>query len=234
MSKEELIQEATDINSSFVNDIYAKLTDFSENFNEFTSKYDKVYSELQKCKSFNSHPLTSIIQLERNAVTNFQYSRRETIELIPVPAEIHENVLEESTCKALSITEVNVVPKDLHACYRMKRSEKVMVKLKSRKQKQSLMYKRKNLGTKSQKLKNLKFPGRLFASESMSNENQQLAYKCPQLKSARKIHSTWFFNSVVNIKLTEHRRIHKIFHNTDIGNLLEIDNLEEYINNASF
>ena len=234
MSKEELIQELTDINSSFVNDINAKLTDLSERFNEFTSKYDKVYSELQQCKSFNSHLLTRIIQLERNVVTNSQYNRRETIELNPVPAEIHEDVLEESICKALSLTGFNVVPEDLHACHRMKRSDRVIVKFKCRKQKQSLIYKRKNFGTKSQELANLKFLGRLFVSESMPNENQQLAYKCRQLKSARKIHSTWFFNNAVNIKLTEHGRIHKIFHVTDIENLLEIDNLEEYDNNASF
>ena len=87
MSKEELIQESTNINSSFANDINAKLTDLSDRFNEFTSKYDKVYSEFQQCKSYNSHLLTRIIQLERNAVTNSQYSRRETIELTPVPAE---------------------------------------------------------------------------------------------------------------------------------------------------
>ena len=68
----------------------------------------------------------------------------------------------------------------------------------------------------------------------MSHENQQLAYKCRELKSARKIHSNWFLNNVVNIKLTKHGRIHKIFHVTDIENILEIDNLEEYINNASF
>ena len=116
----------------------------------------------------------------------------------------------------------------------MKSLDRVIVKFKCRKQKQSLMYKRKNLGTKSQELTNLKFSGRLFVSESMSHENQQLAYKCRQLKSARKIHSTWFFNNVINIKLKEHGRIHKIFHVTDIENLLEIDNLEEYINNASF
>ena len=75
MSKEELMQELTNINSSFVNDINAKLTDLSDRFNEFTSKYNKVYSELQQCKSFNSHLLGRIIQLERNAVTNSQYSR---------------------------------------------------------------------------------------------------------------------------------------------------------------
>ena len=63
MSKEELIQELTNINSSFVNDINAKVSDLSDRFNEFTSKYDKVYSELQQCKSYNSHLLTRIIQL---------------------------------------------------------------------------------------------------------------------------------------------------------------------------
>ena len=124
-----------------------------------STAYDKVYSELQQCKSFNSHLLTRIIQLERNAVTNSQYSRRETTELNPLPAEIHEDVLEESICKAQSLTGVNVVPEDLHACHRMKRSDRVIVKFKCRKQKQSLIYKRKNLGTKSQELTNLKFGG---------------------------------------------------------------------------
>ena len=45
---------------------------------------------------------------------------------------------------------------------------------------------------------------------------------------------TWFFNNVINVKLTEHGRIHKIFHVTDIENLWKTDNLEEYNNNASF
>ena len=66
----------------------------------------------------------------------------------------------------------------------------------------------------------------------MSHENQQLAYKCRQLKSAQKIHSTWFFNNVVNLTLTEHGRIHKMFHVIHIENLLEI--LEDYNNNISF
>ena len=62
----------------------------------------------------------------------------------------------------------------------------------------------------------------------MYYKNQQLAYKWRQLKGAQKIHSTRF------LKLTEHGRIYKIFRVTDIENLLEIDNLEEYINNVSF
>ena len=74
------------------------------------------------------------IQLERNAVAHFQYSRRETIELNTVTADITEDVLEENVCKALPLTGVNVVPNDLHACHRMKRSDKVIVKFKCCKQ----------------------------------------------------------------------------------------------------
>ena len=35
MSKEELIQESTNINSSFVNDMNEKPSDLSDRFNEF-------------------------------------------------------------------------------------------------------------------------------------------------------------------------------------------------------
>ena len=118
----------------------------------------------------------------RNTVTNSQYSRREATELNPVPEEINEDVLEDIICRALSLTGVNVIPEDLQSCHRMKRSDRVIVKLKCRKQKKSLIYKRKNLGIKSLELTNLKFSGRLFVSESMSHENQQLAYECRQLK----------------------------------------------------
>ena len=110
----------------------------------------------------NFHLLTRIIQLEPNAVNNLQYTRRETVELNPVPADVTEDVLEENISKALSLTGVNVKPNDLHACHRMKRSDRVIVKLKWHMQKNSVICKRKSLGNKSQELTNLKFSGRFF------------------------------------------------------------------------
>ena len=149
-------------------------------------------------------------------------------------AEIHDNVLEARVCKALSLTGINVVSEELHTCHRMKRSGRVIIKFKYRKQKHSVMYKRKNLGTKPQELSNIMFLGRLFVSESMPYKNQELVYKCQQPKSVRNIHSTWFFNNAVNVKLTERGKIQKIFYVTDIKDLLEKEKWEEYINNASF
>ena len=58
MSKEELIQELTNINSSFVNDINAKLTDLSDRFNEFTS--DRFNGFIL---SFNNVKATTLIYL---------------------------------------------------------------------------------------------------------------------------------------------------------------------------
>ena len=46
MNKKELIQELTDISSSFVNDINMKLSNLEEKFNDFLTKYDNVNSEL--------------------------------------------------------------------------------------------------------------------------------------------------------------------------------------------
>ena len=82
----------------------------SEEFNESSSKYNKVHSELQQSKMFNSHLLTKVIQLERKAVTYSKYSRRETIELNRVPANIAEDILEENVCKASLLTGVNLNP----------------------------------------------------------------------------------------------------------------------------
>ena len=87
---------------------------------------------------------------------------------------------------------------------------------------------------KSSNLSQLRFSGKLFISESMSRENHQLAYRCRQLKSTSKIHSTWFFNNSVNFKFTDNGPIHKISHIVDIENILEIDNLGVYVDNSSF
>ena len=69
-------------------------------------------------------------------------------------------------------------------------------------------------------LTHLKFSGKLFVNESLSHENQQLAYKYRKLKIARKIYSTSFYNNYVNIKLSEYSNPVKIFDVRDTENLM--------------
>ena len=106
-------------------------------------------------------------------------------------------------CKTLSLTEHEVKPDDLQACHHLKKKDLVIVKFKCRKLKWGILTNTKNLRNKFEDLRQLKFSGKLFISESMYHENYQLAYKCCQLKIAGKIHSTWFWNNAVNVKLSE-------------------------------
>ena len=116
----------------------------------------------------------------------------------------------------------------------LQKKESVIVKFNYRKLKNKVLVNRKNLQNKSEDLRQLKFSGKLFISESMCHENHQLAYKCRQLKNAGKIHSTWFWNNAVNVKLSERSNPVKIFHIIDIEKLFGIDTLDDFISNASF
>ena len=136
------------------------------------------------------------------------------------------DVLEQSVCQVLSLTGTSVELNDLQACHRMRKKDRVIIKFKFRKQKHRVLSNCKTLQNKSLDLTQLKFLGKLFVNESMCHENHQLACKCCQLKSACKIHSAWFYNSTLHIKLVENGFIHKIFHPTDREKVLGVGNLD--------
>ena len=159
-----------------------------------------VNSNLSISKRCNELLLERITQLERNNLNNAQYNRTETLEINPVPSDIADDVLEQSVCQALSLTGISAQPDDLQACHRMRKKDRVIIKFKCRKQKHRVLSNRKTLQNESLDFTQLKSSGKLFVNESMCHENHQLACKCRQLKSARKIHSTRFYNSTLHIK----------------------------------
>ena len=227
--KEELIEELI-----IVDDITSKISDLTNWLDDFLKRFEVVSSDLAITRNCNRSLTERVVQLERNAVTNAQYHRRESVEVNPIPPSISDEELELNIYEALSLTGNEVKPNDLQACHRLKKKESVIVKFKCRKLKQKVLVNWKNLRNKSEDLRQLKFSGKLFISESMCHENHQLAYKCRQLKNAGKIHSTWFWNNAVNVKLSERSNPVKIFHIIDIEKLLGIDNLDDFISNTSF
>ena len=227
--KEELIEELI-----IVDDITSKISDLTNRFDDFLRRFEVVSSGLAITRNCNKLITERVVQLERNAVTNAQDHRRESVEVTPVLPSISDEELELNICEALSLTGHEIKPNDLQACHRLKKKELVIVKFKCRKLKQKVLVSRKNLRNKSEDLRQLKFSGKLFISESMCHENHQLAYKCSELKNTGKIHSTWFWNNAVNVKLSEKSNPVKIFHIIDIEKLTGIDNLNDFISSTSF
>ena len=98
LSKDELIDELMSIE-----DISSKLVNLMTQFDDFTRRFEILSSELAVSKNCNRLLSKRIIQLERNAVNNAQYHRRESIAMNPVPASISNEELEDKVCIAVSL-----------------------------------------------------------------------------------------------------------------------------------
>ena len=91
LSREELIEELL------------QLSDMSIQL-QAISKHKKLKSDLLITKNCNILLQQRIVQLERNAVNYAQYRRMESLEVNMVPHDIGNNVLEETVCRAISLT----------------------------------------------------------------------------------------------------------------------------------
>ena len=125
LSQKELVEELIT-----VDDITSKISDLTNRFNDFLRRFKIVSSELSIARNCNRLLTERVVQLERNAVTNAQYHRRESVEVNPVSPPTSDKELELDICKALSLTGHEVKPDDLQACHRLKKKESVIVKFK--------------------------------------------------------------------------------------------------------
>ena len=90
LSKDELIDGLMNIE-----DISPKLANLTTQSDDLSRRFEVLSSELAVSKNCNHLLSERIIQLERNAVNNAQYHRRESIEVSPVPASIGDEELED-------------------------------------------------------------------------------------------------------------------------------------------
>ena len=142
LSKEESIEELIT-----VGDITSNLFDLSNRFDDFLTRFEVVSSDLAITRNCNRLLTERVVQLERNAVNNAQYHRRESVEVNPVPPSINDEELKLNISKALSLNGHEVKPNGLQACHRLKKKELVVAKL---------IVNRKNLRNKSEDLHQLK------------------------------------------------------------------------------
>ena len=171
LSTEELIEELLNFW-----DITNKLNGLNNWFEDFIKKYDELHSELLIQKNCNFLLLKRITNLECNALNNAQYVCRETIKINPIPQSIPNTDLENKVCLALSLTGTTVTPGSLQACHCMRNKEKVIVKFKDRKQRNKVIFSRKESKLKVEQLQELQFGPSLFINDSMCFENQSLFY----------------------------------------------------------
>ena len=140
LSKEELIEELITVNNTA-----SKIPDLSNRFDDFLRRFEVVSSDLAITRNCHRLLTERVVQLERNAVTNAQYHRRESVEVNPVPPSVSDEEFKLNICKALSLIGHEVKPDHLQQWKSFEEIKSVIVKIKCRKLKWRALVNRKNL-----------------------------------------------------------------------------------------
>ena len=85
-------------------------------------------------------------------MNNAKYIRREILEINTVSLSINSVDVEEKVCKALSMTATKVKLGDLEVSHRMKKKNRVVIKLQNRKQTNNVIFKQKEFKSKEENL----------------------------------------------------------------------------------
>ena len=95
----------------------------------------------------------------------------------------------------------------------------VIVKLKEQQIRYNIMVNRSKLEAKNNHLERIGFKDAVFINESRSPCYKYLHYLCHRLLRDRQVHSYWFFNNQLKIKLEERGDVNIIKH---IDNFVEL------------
>ena len=167
-----------------------------------------------------------LVDLE-TAVTHVdQYIRRENFEISGISSDVRDEDLETKVLQIVNaVTERDednlVVPKDIHACHRLKKESheqhpRVIVRMVNRKDTWDVLTNKKKLAEKAVELNS----DSLYINENLCNDNKEMMDVARRMKKKGKISSCWTFNGTVHIKLKQTDRYGK--------KILHISQFEEY------
>ena len=224
MKKDEVISYCIQLQDSIHGRLEKALQDTERanaNIELLTARVDILESEREVSKHVTK-------ALTRQIHQNSQYLRKESLEIHGVEDEAGEgDELEINICKLLSMSGEKVVPDDLQACHRLANKKQVICKLKCRKQKFAIMKRRMNIQDSSRNKdkniekqkqdarKKLSF-GRVWINESLAPHFKSMQWKCRMLQKHEHIHSYWFFNGHLQIKLSEASTRQEIIDDDDL------------------
>ena len=227
MSKDDLIE--TLLKFSDMNDHFNALLEKVDSYHKKQEELESLLIVTKKCSDLQQK---RIINLEKQQLHTNQYMRKDTIELNPIPLSISDDTLEEKVCQILSFTDHLVSSSMLHATHRLKRRDHVIVKFKCRKLRNNVCFNKSKLKDKTNEIQEITGTEEsIYIQESLCLENQSLFYKLRRLRKANKIHSTWFSNNSINVRLMESSNAIKVYHDSDVEDILGIDSLDKYISN---
>ena len=212
MLKRDVIQIVLNLQSTIA-DKNNSNNELLEEIRKFNDNFSKLQSELAVTKQVNTELTKRIVTLERQCWANAQYSRKECLEVVGIPRQVDDNLLE---TKVLSIFEkvgCTIDPGFIDDCHRLrKNSDRVIIKFSCRKDCKQVLQ-----GKKDSNTDDLDLPRgtKIFVNQSLCPYYRMLWSKSKRLHSMGIINSFFISGGTVKVKITENSRPLAITHLND-------------------
>ena len=157
--------------------------------NELKTKFCKLESDLHISKNVNDTLSDKLVVLERKCHANEQYSRRECLKILSIPAEVGDKDIEKNSAGHLDAidTPANTdLVEDCHCILSKGSPEKVILKLNGRKDSRRVLLNNKRLKQMKTEFLNLPVGVKIYINESLCPYYKKLWTKCRKFLDAKR------------------------------------------------
>ena len=223
LNKEDLVRMLLDYHGKFNN----ILDELKSNLNELKTKFCKLESDLLISMNVNDKLHDKLTVLECKCHANEQYSRRECLEILGIPAEVGHKDIEKKVLVVLDAIGAPVNTDLVEDCHRIPSKgspKKVILKLSRRKDSRRVLLNKKKLKQLKPESLNLPASVKIYINESLCPYYKKLWTKCKKLWDAKQILSFWVSNGSIRVQLVD-ENVSIITHDCDLEKLFPGDPL---------
>ena len=142
-------------------------------------------------RNVSSKLVESVVVTERQCWQNAQYSRRDTLDVVGIPASITGNVLGRKVFDVFQEIGVNIYDCYIQACHRLKDKDQTSVKFTNRKDCLQILKLKRQLKGLEHAAVDLPDGTKIVVNESLSIWNKMQNFK-GQTKSALILYNKWY------------------------------------------
>ena len=149
-------------------------------------------------RNVNDKPTDKLVVLQRKCHANEQYSRRECLKILGIPAEVGDKDIEKKVLEVLDAVKAPAnwdLVEDCHCIPSKSSPKKVILKLSWWKDSRQVLLNKKKLKQLKPESLNLPAGVKIYINESLCPYYKKLWTKCRKLWDAKQILSFWVSNS---------------------------------------
>ena len=193
MLKRDFIQIVLNLQSTIA-DKNNSNNELLEEIRKFNDNFSKLQSELAVTKQVNTELTKRIATLERQRWGNAQYSRKECLEVVGIPRQVDDNLLETKVLPIFEKVGCIIDPGFVDDCHRLgKNSDRVIIKFSRRKDCEQVLQAKKDLKDLNTDDLDLPRGTKIFVNQSLCPYYHMLWSESKRLRSMGMMNSFFYF-----------------------------------------